>query len=417
MSEQQDAVPEPANPAPSIALRRNRSFQMLWIGQVLSDLGSGFGTLAYPLLILALTHSPVTAGAVGTVTAAVAFAARLPAGALADRLDRRKTMMVCDGVRALVLGALAVAVAVHVIVWPVVLLVAVVDRVGDTIFTPASTAALPSIVENQQLESAWAATEARQYAASLGGPALGGVLFSLGRAVPFVGDTISYGISVLTSSRIRGQFSSTSTETHRAGLWSEAFEGVRVIWHDALLRAVIIQAPLINFAFTGALFTVTLALRRHGYSGTVIGLTQSAIMVGGLLGALVAPRLQGRFALSRLVVLLTGGGTVFLAVAALLIPSPLVALPIAVPLFLSPTSNAALFAAMLRRTPEVMRGRVNNALLQVATGLAALAPLVAGLLVQNISSHWAMGAFAVALAVSTIVALSLKGLREAEAAG
>ncbi len=383
---------------------------------MLSDLGSGFGVLAYPLLILALTHSPVVAGAVGTVASVAAFGVRLPAGALADRLDRRRTMIVCDGVRTVVLAGLAVAVALHAITWPVVLLVAVVDRLGDTLFTPASTAALPSIVENEQLESAWAATEARQYAASLGGPALGGVLYSLGRAVPFVGDAVSYGVSVLTSSRIKGEFKPATSHTPRKGLWRESFEGVRVIWHDPILRAVIIQAPLINFAFTGVIYTVTLGLRHHGTSASVIGLTQAAIMVGGLLGAVVAPKIQGKLSLWQLTVLLTAGGTTFLVIAAVLMPSPLVAAPIAVPLFLAPTTNAALFAAMLRHTPEDMRGRVNNALIQVATGLAALSPLVAGLLVQHLSSSWAMGAFAAALAVSAVVALSLKGLRHAEEA-
>ncbi|HVB52535.1 MAG TPA: hypothetical protein VND89_12460 [Acidimicrobiales bacterium] len=88
----------------------------------------------------------------------------------------------------------------------------------------------------------------------------------------------------------------------------------------------------------------------------------------------------------------------------------------ALPFFISPVSNAALFAAMLRKTPANMRGRVNNATLQVATGLAAFAPLVAGLLVERTSSHWAMGAFALALSVSAVLALSLKGLRNAEAA-
>ena len=159
-------------------------------------------------------------------------------------------------------------------------------------------------------------------------------------------------------------------------------------------RAVLIQAPLINFAFTGAIFTVILAMRRHGTSASVIGLTQTAIMVGGLVGAIAAPTLQGRFTLSRIVVLLTAAGTLLFAVAAVFIPSPLVALPLAIPL-LSPTSNAALFAALLRRTPEAMRGRANNALLQVATGLAALAPLVAGVLLEHLSAHWAMGAASV----------------------
>jgi MFS family permease len=395
-------------------LRRNRNFQLLWIGQVLSDLGSQFGALAYPLLILALTHSPVTAGVVGTATAIVAFAVRLPAGALADRIDRRKTMVAVDGVRTLVLLGLAVAVALHAIVWPVVLLVAIVDRIGDTLFTPASTSVLPEIVANDQLEGAWAATEARQYAASLGGPALGGILFSLGRAVPFIGDTISYGVSMLTSGAMKGSFRPVQSEGNRKGLWHEAFQGFRLIWHDALLRAVIVQAPLINFAFSGVIFTVTLSLQHHGTSATVIGLTQSAIMIGGLLGALVAPKIQGRYSITQLVIALTAGGSILFGVAAILAPSPLMAIPIAVPFFISPVSNASLFAAMLRKTPAEMRGRVNNALLQMATGLGALAPLVAGLLVAHTSPHWAMGGFALALSVSAVLAVTLKGLRNAE---
>jgi MFS family permease len=416
MSDRDEPDVELTDAAASVPLRRNRNFQLLWIGQVLSDLGSQFGALAYPLLILALTHSPVIAGVVGTVTAITAFAVRLPAGALADRLDRRKTMITVDGIRTVVLLVLAVLVALHEIVWPVVLLVAMVDRIGDTMFTPASTAALPEIVDDRQLEGAWAATEARQYAASLGGPALGGILFGLGRAVPFIGDTISYGVSVLTSSAMKGSFRPPRSDAERKGLWHDAFEGLRLIWHDALLRAVIVQAPLINFAFSGVIFTVTLSLQHHGTSATVIGLTQSAIMVGGLLGAVAAPRFQGRYSLTQLVVALTAGGTILFAVAALIVPSPLMAIPIAIPFFISPVTNAALFAAMLRKTPAEMRGRVNNALLQMATGLAAFSPLVAGLFVAHTSSHWAMGVFALTLSVSAVLAMTLKGLRNAEAA-
>jgi MFS family permease len=395
-------------------LRHNRNFQLLWTGQVLSELGGQVGTLAYPLLILALTRSAVIAGVVGTAREVAAFVARLPAGALADRHDRRTIMIVTDTVRLVVLAALAAAVAAHTISWPVVLIVAVVERVGDTLFSPASTAALPAIVDGSQLEAAWAATEARDYAASLGGPALGGVLFGLGRALPFLGDAVSYAASTLTSFGLRGNF--RPERTQRGGLWREGLEGLRTIWHDDVLRAVIVQTPLINFAFTGALFTVVVALRKHGVSPTVVGLTQAGVMVGGLLGALVAPRIQGKLPLSRLVVLVTGGGTACFALAAILVPSPLVGLPIAVPLLLSPTANAGLVAVMLRATPEGLRGRVNNALLLAATGLASLAPLIAGVLVAHVSSHWAMGLFAVVLAISAVFALWSRALREAEAA-
>jgi MFS family permease len=66
------------------------------------------------------------------------------------------------------------------------------------------------------------------------------------------------------------------------------------------LRAVALTAPLENFAFNGVLFTIILALRQHGTSAAVIGLVQAAIMAGGLLGATLAPRLQGRVRLSTL---------------------------------------------------------------------------------------------------------------------
>lgn len=403
-------IPEP----PEVPLRQNRNFRLLWIGQVLSDLGSAFGTLAYPLLVLQLTHSAVIAGVVATVASLAAFAVRLPAGSIVDRIDRRRTMVACDTVRAVVLGGLAAGVALHLVTWPVVLAVAVLDRLGDTLFTPASTASLPGIVPSRQLEDAWAATEARQYAAGLGGPALGGLLFSLGAAIPFVGDTVSYGISAITSSRMTGEFTPPRSAESRTGLWSEAFEGIRVIWRDPILKAIIVQAPLINFIFTGVVFTVTVSLRSHGSSALVIGLAQSTIMAGGLLGAIAAPRLQGRFSLQRLVVALTGAGAICFGIAALVTPSPLVAIPIAIPFFVSPVTNAALFAVMLRRTPAELRGRVNNALLQLAVGLAAFAPLVAGILVAHLPPSWAMGIFALGLVASTVLALTLRGLRIAE---
>jgi MFS family permease len=407
-----EAPPDLPQPVP---LRRNSGFRMLWIGQLLSDSGSEIGLLAYPLLILALTHSAVLAGVVGTVRAITLLCLQLPAGALSDRLDRRLTMIVCDVMRAGLLTLLAVLIVTDLATWPVVLIVCVVEGGAGAIFNPAATAALPAIVTDGQLEEAWAATEGRTYVASLVGPALGGVLFGLGRAVPFLTDAVSYAVSFATVSRIRGRFGPKQT-VERKALWREVADGLRAVWQAPLLRAVLLMAPLVNFAFTGVTFTITLALRQHGTSTAVIGLVQAAVAVGGLVGALVAPRLQGRLRLSTLATAISLAGALLFVVAALLIPSPLVAVPVALDLVLAPTVNAALFAVMLRSTPEEMRGRVTNTVLMVATGLAALAPLVAGLLVQHGSGSWALGAFAATMAVAAALCLVLPGLREAESA-
>jgi MFS family permease len=399
-----------AGPAPPVPLARNRGFRLLWIGQVLSDTGTEAALIAYPLLILALTHSAVIAGLVGTVRLVVELILGLPGGALSDRFDRRLTMIVCDTGRAVVLALLAVLVLVHLVTWPVVLAVAVVDGAGSVLFDPSANAALPAIVADQQLERAWAATEARTYAANLVGPALGGLLFGLGRAVPFAGDAFSYLVSAGAVSRIRGKFRAEPSGGRKA-LWREVADGMHLVWRNPLLRAVILQAPLINFAFNGVIFTITLALRKHGTAPGIIGLTQAGIGLGGLLGAVIAPRLQGRLSLRRLVIVITTVGTVMFGVAAVLLPSTLVALPVAVAILLAPAANAALFAVMLRAVPEDMRGRVSSTVVQAAVALAALAPLTSGLLVEHFAGAWAMAAFAAAMGISAIMSMTMPGFK------
>ena len=386
---------------------------MLWTGQLLSDTGTEIGLLAYPLLILALTHSAVLAGVVGTVRAITLLCLQLPAGALSDRFDRRLTMIICDTMRAVLLALLGILIVTHLASWPIVMVVSVIEGGAGAIFGPAAAAALPAIVPDGQLERAWAATEARTYGASLAGPALGGLLFGLGQAVPFLADALSYGASFGTVNRIRGRFRPKEAAERKA-LWREVGDGLRLVWRVPILRAVVIQAPLVNFAFNGVIFTITLAMRQHGTSAAVIGLVQAAIAAGGLLGAVVAPRLQGRMRLWTLATVISLAGALLFGATALVIPSPLVAVPVAMALLLAPTVNAALFAVMLRSAPEEMRGRVTNTVLMAATALSTLAPLIAGLLVEHTSGAWAVGAFALTMAVAAALCLILPGLRQAE---
>jgi MFS family permease len=401
-----------ARPGP-VPLRRNGGFQLLWIGQLLSDTGSQMGLIAYPLLILALTRSPVLAGVVGTARETALICLQLPAGALSDRFDRRRTMIACDTVRAVLLGALGILIAVHLASWPVVLIVSVIEGAAGGLFDPSAAAALPSIVAKEQLMEAWAATEGRTWAANLAGPALGGLLFGVGRAVPFLADAFSYAISIGTVSRIRGRFR-PQRATERKALRHEVADGLRIVWQIPLLRAVVVLGPLVNFAFNGVLFTITVGLRQHGTSATVIGLVQGAIMIGGVLGAPVAPLLRRRLRPSTMALTMILAGALLFAVAAVVIPSPLVALPVAFVVLLAPAGNAGLFAAALRQAPEEMRGRVTSTVTMTAMSLAALAPLLAGLLVEHLSVSWAMGAFAAADAIAAVLTVVIPGLKDAD---
>jgi MFS family permease len=153
------------------------------------------------------------------------------------------------------------------------------------------------------------------------------------------------------------------------------------------------------------------ALRQHGTSPAVIGLVQAAIAVGGLAGAIAAPWLQRRLPMRRQLILLNVAGTVLFTVAAFVLPSPLVAVPVAAVILLAPAANATLSAAQARTTPEHMRGRVSSTVFLTAMSLTALAPLTAGLIVQDFSGAWALAVFAAAMGIAAVLSITMKGLR------
>ena len=188
------------DPAP---LRRNRDFQLLWIGQAISALGSRASTVAYPLLVLSLTGSPAQAGIVGFAATIPYLLIQLPAGVLVDRIDRRRAMMACDAGRLVVLAGLAAAVAAGHAPLALIAAVALIEGCLTVVFNLAELSAVQLLVPSAQLEPALAQNEARVRGAGLLGQPLGGALFGLGRAVPFAADAASYAASLVTLAAIR----------------------------------------------------------------------------------------------------------------------------------------------------------------------------------------------------------------------
>src|SRR5437588_8932043 len=100
------------------SLWHNRDYLLLWSGQALSDIGGAISELAYPLLVLAVTHSPAQAGIVAALRSLPSTLFSLFAGVLVDRWDRKWVMLVCDIGRALCLASIPVAFALgHLTIW------------------------------------------------------------------------------------------------------------------------------------------------------------------------------------------------------------------------------------------------------------------------------------------------------------
>lgn len=158
-------VPKPPEP-----LRRNASYQLLWLGSAASALGTGASSIAFPLLILAMTGSSALAGVSAAASTAAMVLAGLPAGALADRWDRRRALISVESVRTINGLVLVWAIVGGWITLTHIIIAAVVQGAGGALLMPCRNAAIRDVVHRDQLHSAFAQEEARSHVADIGGP-------------------------------------------------------------------------------------------------------------------------------------------------------------------------------------------------------------------------------------------------------
>jgi MFS family permease len=177
--------PAEATPAGRLpSLWRNHDFMLLWSGQLISSIGSQISLLSFPLLILAMTHSPAQAGIVGALRSLPFAILCLPAGALVDRWDRKKVMLLCDTGRAIALGSIPLALWLGRLSIIQLCLVALVEGTLMAFFSLADAACLPHVVPKEQLPAATAQNQAIDSISWTLGPFLGGLLYGLGRSIP-----------------------------------------------------------------------------------------------------------------------------------------------------------------------------------------------------------------------------------------
>jgi MFS family permease len=188
-----------------VSLRRNRDFVLYQAGQLLSSTGSSFTSVAYPLLALALTHSPAKAGIVAFVRLAPAPLLGIAAGIASDRFDRRRIMIGADALRAAALLAIAALVWRSDVFWPLVPL-AFVDGTGDVFFGACSGAVLRSVVPAAELPEAVSVQTGSGATVGIVGTPVGGALFALARALPFAVDAVSFLASTVAMLAMRTPF-------------------------------------------------------------------------------------------------------------------------------------------------------------------------------------------------------------------
>lgn len=233
---------------------RNRDFALFCVGRLMGGLGLQMQTVAVGWLVYALTNDPLALGLVGLVTFLPMLLLALVAGHVADRVERRLVLLACY------LASIAVATALLLLVvsgstavWPIFALV-VVNGASRAFLNPAGQALLPNLVPPEQLGQAVALNSSLMQIASIGGPALGGLLYALGGPVVFGVAAISFGLAFVVSAAIRHRGEPRARERMS---WATLLAGVHYIRsRPVILGAVTLDLFAVLLGGAAALFPI-----------------------------------------------------------------------------------------------------------------------------------------------------------------
>lgn len=352
-----------------------QDFMLLWVGQLLSQIGDQCLLIAAITLITNLSASPLALLIPAFSLALPQVLFGLVGGVIADRIDRKWVMIASDLLRALlVLAALLVRTTGDL--WILYLAAAGLAMVG-AFFYPARNASIPNIVPDNLLLAANGMIQGSYILALILGPMLAGIIVDLwGWPAAIIFDSATFVVSAVTILLIRipPLRNGKSGQAFSRTLWQDMRVGLGFIYRSRSLRRVL---PVTGVATLGIGAVVLLAIPhlkvRLGAGGLEYGGAMSALGVGSILGGLVAARLSRRFSLHILVgwmLILAGGAIVGFACAPdyLIVLFSVVALGMCIVI-----ARGALDTMVQTLSPDEVRGRIQSAVALIVAAGTALA--------------------------------------------
>ncbi len=402
-------------PAQSVPLWRNSDYMLLWSGQLVSSVGTQVSQLAFPLFVLALTHSPVQAGLIGAVRLFPYLLLSLPAGALIDRWNRKRVMLICDTGRAISMASIPIALLLGNISLIQLYVVSIIEGTLMVFFNLAEVACLPQVVTKEQLSAALAQNYTTYSVASLFGSSLGGLLYSISKVFPFLADAVSYTASVISLFFIKASFQEQRDVSSFSfyKLWLDIREGLLWLWHQPLIRLMAVMICGYNIVLAGSgLFMIVLAQHLHA-SAFAIGLVFSATSVGGIAGSWLAAWVQKHlsFGLS----LVSVSWLMVILVPLLFFAPTVLVMGIAGAAFLLvfPSYDLTQMTYRIRMIPDRLQGRVNSVFRLIAMGGNPFGLSLTGFLLQSVGLTIAGIVFVAGFVILAIVTTLSPHIRHA----
>jgi len=399
------------------ALWRNRDFLLLWAGQAISSIGTQISSFALPLLVLALTNSPAQAGLLTALQRTPYLLFSLPVGVLIDRWNRKRVMLLADGLRCAVYALVPTAFLLGHLTLPLLAAVALLSGAAYVFFDLADNSSFPRIVTPAQLPNAAALMEGTLSAAGLMGPGIGGFMVGLantvisGAALAYLADSLSYLASVLGLLWIRTPFQASRAGQAKESLRAQVVVGLRfLLTHPRLRLLALLTMSITLLTNATTLAVIVLARSTLQINALTLGLIFAGGGLGGVLGAILMPWLSARATIGwRLLgcALLWAASAGLLALA----QSPLLLVAgWAILTTMNPIYFATSYAYRVSLVDDALQGRVNSVYRLMAQVGLALGPALGGALLVISSARTELWLIAIGFGLC-VALIGLTGLR------
>lgn len=348
-----------------------------------SALGDGMLVAAVPLLAATLTRDPRTISVVVAMSTLPWLLLGVVGGALTDRWDRRRVMVVADGTRVVLLAVMGLLVVTGVVHVAVLAVLAFALGCAQVLFDSAIDGYVASLLGRDRSALLRLSSHQRvvRGVADATGPVLGGLLFAGHRALPFLGDALTFLFSALVVRALPPVQQARPPSSGPASIRREVREGLSYLRRHSLLLAMCARPAIGNMGFMAVSAVLVLVVEeRYGLPVSAFGWIFSVQAVGGVLGAVLAPPVARRIGTGTLLTLTAAGeGLGFAGVAAstspitLYVGMAMVGVAMGATMTVSPAIRQAV-------VPAELMGRVGAASRTLALGVAPVGAGVGGVL-------------------------------------
>lgn len=403
-------------------LWRDRAFVLYWSARTISLMGTLITAVVLPIMIYRLTESAFQTSLLSTLTAAPYVLFGLFAGALADRVDRRRVMVACDLINTALLASIPLAAALGLLTLPHIYAVALLSATAFVWFDAANFGALPSIVGRGRLVEANSLIWSTNTVVEIVTPSVAGVLAAtVGPEFSVSFNALSYALSAVCILLIPRALSMARTdETTRGSVVKQVAgdirEGLVFLWRHPIVRPL----TLLGFgnSLTGGAVIGLLVV--YGVEGLGlakddgrIGLLYTSGALGALLSSLLLPRLVRRFSVSHITL---WGLVGTLAMTIGLAVTPVFNIGLGLRLLWSACYTLVVINGISIRqmvTPDHLQSRVNATARMIAWGGSPFGAALGGVLAEALGVRNAFLIMTAGVAFSTLIGW-LSPLRQAK---